>query len=307
MIKEGNEVDQYRMRLEMALKIANICIFEVDIIRQRYTFFANSEDIFGKSSEQILSEIDSFSELEPEVYQKKITEYFSHPDDQSVIDRAFHSILQGIPTSYEARMKAGDSCFTWCRLDVTPIVEEGIPKRMIGVITNINHLKKKALRLEHAVRYDNFTGLYHKRVFIEEVDKKIKEDRNQCHALLILDIDDFKHINDSFGHLKGDEIILLIARELLQVFNKDDFIGRFGGDEFIVYIHEVKDQQVLIDKLDHLVNFGKKQEISWTNSVGIAIYPKDATTVDGLMSCADEALYEAKREKATFQFYEVKE
>ena len=112
---------EYRERMQIALRAAEICIFEVDLTEQRYTFFENSECIFHKSGEQILREIECYASLPQEEYQKGVTEYFSHPGDKAVVDKAFEAIGNGHSYTYEARMKAGDQEYTWCRLNVAPV------------------------------------------------------------------------------------------------------------------------------------------------------------------------------------------
>lgn len=123
------EAKEYKERLRIALKAAKICVFEVDLTQQLYTFFENAEDIFGVSGEAILNDVRPFGKLEPAAYQKAVSEYFSHPDDQKVIDKAFQSIFSGQTTTYEARMRAGGSDYLWCKIDVTPILENQVPVR----------------------------------------------------------------------------------------------------------------------------------------------------------------------------------
>ena len=138
-----DDLRKYRERLSIALKAADICVFEVELQRQAYTFFANAEAVFGVSGEKILTDVAAFSHLSPAKYQQAVTEYFSHPGDAAVIAAAFRDILAGRPTAYNARMKAGDTKFVWCHIDVCPILQEGIPVRMIGVINNLSALQEK--------------------------------------------------------------------------------------------------------------------------------------------------------------------
>ena len=155
--------ERYKERLNIALKAAKICVFEVDIANQLYTFFENAEDIFGVSGEVILKEVQPFCNLAPDSYRRAVSEYFSHPDDIAVIEEAFKSIFDGKAITYEARMRAGGSGFVWCKIDVTPIIENGVPVRMIGVITDITTVKTKINELENAVKHDSFTGLWDKK------------------------------------------------------------------------------------------------------------------------------------------------
>ena len=96
-------------------------------------------------------------------------------------------------------MRAGNSEYKWCKLDVTPIIHQGIPIKMIGVITDIDQLKRKNIALQSAIMYDGFTGLYNKQSAAHFIKKRLKEYPQQKHALIVLDIDNFKHVNDTYG------------------------------------------------------------------------------------------------------------
>ncbi len=116
-----------------------------------------------------------------------------------MIEDAFAQILNGKPAIYDARMKAGGSGFIWCRIHVTPIIEDNKPVRMIGVIMDITDTKKKTESLEQAVNRDAFTGFYNKEYSITLIRDILEERKNLQHALVILDIDNFKHFNDTYG------------------------------------------------------------------------------------------------------------
>ena len=222
------EAKEYKKRLHIALKAAKICVFEVDLVNQLYTFFENAEDIFGVSGEAILNDVRPFSQLPPDAYQKAVTEYFSHPDDNQVIEKAFQEIFSGKTATYEARMRAGGSDYLWCKIDVIPVMENKLPVKMIGVITDITSVKRKTDRLENEVKLDTFTGIYNKKYAIEIIEDLLEQDSGQKHALVLLDIDHLKHLNDTYGHTLGDEAIQLVAATLKRSFRKTDVLGRFG-------------------------------------------------------------------------------
>lgn len=296
------EAKEYKERLHIALKAAKICVFEVDLTQQLYTFFENAEDIFGVSGEAILNDVRPFGKLEPAAYQKAVSEYFSHPDDQKVIDKAFQSIFSGQTTTYEARMRAGGSDYLWCKIDVTPILENQVPVRMVGVITDISDMKSKTDQLENAVKLDNFTGLYNKKYAIEMIEGLIEKRSGQRHALVLLDIDNFKIFNDTYGHALGDEAIQLVSDTLKQSFRKTDILGRFGGDEFIIFIPNFPNDQWLVEKIQKLLYF-KNDRFDCTSSIGAAIFPEDARNFDPLFAKADQALYQAKLQRETYAFF----
>lgn len=296
------ELAQYKERLRIALNAARICIFEVDLSRQLYTFFENAEVIFGVSGEKILRDVQPFSQLDPEAYRLVASEYFSHPDDVETIEMAFSRILNGKPAVYEARMKAAGSGFVWCRISVTPILDNGKPVRMVGVITDIADLKEKTDNLKHAVNLDGFTGLYNKGHTIALIRNALQKNPQAKHALVVLDIDNFKSFNDTYGHDEGDKVILSTARQLKKVFRETDIVGRFGGDEFMVLVRNMPDEQKLNSSLFDLLRLQMDGFIS-TNSIGISMFPQDAVTFDDLFKKADVALYHAKNQKAKFFYF----
>lgn len=198
-------------------------------------------------------------------------------------------------------MKAGGSAFIWCRISVTPIIEDGKPVRMVGVITDITDLKEKTESLRRAVNLDSFTGLYNKDHTIALINNILDMGTHVKHALVILDIDNFKKFNDTYGHDQGDKIIKALSQKLKNTFRKTDIVGRFGGDEFIVFIQNIEDDQWLRDKLHHLIRF-EAGTFTCTSSMGVSVFPLDAANFEMLFKKADIALYHAKsaKEKAVF-------
>ena len=295
------EAEEYKERLRIALKAAKICVFEVDLTRQLYTFFENAEDIFGVPGEVILNDVRPFCNLKTAAYQKAVSEYFSHPDDKEVIDKAFQAVYNGQTETYEARMRAGGSDYLWCKIDVTPIIENQVPVRMIGVITDISNLKTRTDRLENEVKLDNFTGLYNKKYAIDRIVDLMKMYPDHKNALVLLDIDHFKSFNDTYGHAVGDEAIQLVADTLKQSFRKTDVVGRFGGDEFIVFIPNIPGEEWLDTKLRGLLRF-ENSRCCCTGCAGVAIFPDDAADFNTLFVKADKALYHAKLHRESYAF-----
>lgn len=298
-----DEINQYKERLRIALKAAKVCIFEVDLLRQLYTYFENAEVIFGVSGDDILTDVRPYSVLEPKEYHRAVSAYFSHPDDEEVIEAAFKRMFDGEPAVYEARMKAGGSRFVWCRVNVTPILENGKPVRMVGVITDITDIKERTESLELAVNLDDFTGLYNKGYTISLIRNILRKEPHSVHALMILDIDDFKKFNDTYGHIEGDKVIQAVSCRIKNTFRKSDIVGRFGGDEFIIFIPDIGEAQWLYNKFPELTRV-EADRYTCTNSVGVAVFPQDAKNFDELFKKADTALYRAKTRKGRAMFFQ---
>ena len=289
----------YKNRLTVALKAARICVFEVDLTQQLYTFFENAEDIFGISGEEILAQVQPYSTLSPEEYQRAVSSYFSHPDDAAVISEAFACIFRGQQTTYEARMKAGNSEFIWCKLDVVPILENGHPVRMIGVITDISEARKQKTLLEQRANLDGFTGLWNKQYAISAIRSVLEQEPEDRHALLVMDVDDFKHFNDTYGHAEGDRLLLALSDRIASTFQEDSIVGRFGGDEFIVFIRNMQnegDVDRLYREIESIARV-EHEDLSAALSVGTAFYPVDGTSFEALFEQADRMLYQEKLKK----------
>lgn len=291
-----HELVQYRERLDIALKVSGSCVFEVDLVQQRYTYFQNAEDIFHVSSEKIMEDVRAYSALPPEEYQKGVSAYFSHPGDFAVIGEAFRHVLAGEPSIYEARMKAGGSEYVWCRVHVTPVVENGIPVRMIGVLININDMKKESEALKQASQTDMLTGLYNKSSAEARIRRILEQSaQDQYHALLLLDLDNFKRINDTYGHQTGDQVIWEVADRLRALFRNSDVLGRWGGDEFLVLVRDITDSNLLEEEQRQLSTF--RAEGGAALSTGIAFYPREAGNFYDLFAMADQRLYQNKKDK----------
>lgn len=301
-----DNTNEYKNRLTVALKAAKICVYEVDLTRQLYTFFENAEDIFGITGEKVLAEVRPYSSLNPTEYRKAVSSYFSHPDDEPIITKAFECILNGQPTSYTARMKAGDSEYIWCKLDVTPIMENEQPVRMIGVITDISEMRRQKDLLEQKVNLDGFTGLWNKEYSISTIRATLEQDSNQRHALLVMDVDRFKHFNDTYGHAEGDKILLATADHLSETFQQDSLVGRFGGDEFLIFVRNLQGEQDLEQlqkKIQSLTQITCGNHVI-TTSIGAALYPNDGSDFETLFQRADQALYQAKTKLSHAVFYQ---
>ena len=132
--------------------------------------------------------------------------------------------------------------------------------------------------------------------------------------LLLIDVDNFKKVNDTYGHQCGDEILTYVIQNLRDTYVSGEIIGRIGGDEFVVFIGDVKEKAQLLEKAQELHNLLHRpyrrgnQTIPVSASIGVAMYPEDGACYDELLYCADNALYEVKAtQKGNFAIYSAKE
>lgn len=120
---------------------------------------------------------------------------------------------------------------------------------MIGIVTDISDIREKRDSLQKAAQLDDFTGLYKKGYAIARMEKILQQELGQSHALVILDIDNFKAFDDTYGHDIGDKIIWEAASRFKAAFRKTDILGRFGGDGFILFVRDIDGIQWLQSKL----------------------------------------------------------
>lgn len=154
---------------------------------------------------------------------------------------------------------------------------------------------------------DPLTRTYNKVSAKALSESYLKEsEQTDCHACFFLDIDDFKAVNDTYGHKCGDEMILYCTDVLTSNFRRSDVISRFGGDEFFILMRDVKDEDYIRLKAQNLLDHFARNTYHATISIGISLYPKHGTSYEELLSHADVALYDAKSKgKRSYSIYET--
>ena len=301
------ELQKFKERFGFVLKSTGTCVFEVELERRHYTFFENSDEIFGKTGEEILRDLGEMEKIQGTRRFDAITDSFFHFKDREYVERAEQEVKKGNAFSYQARMKHKNGSYAWCKIEVFPVEEEGIPVRMIGVITNINSLKRENLKLREKIYFDNFLRIYTKEYSLEMIEKTLETMSFQLHALIIMDMDNFKEVNDTYGHSEGDRVLLETAAQLKEKFRTTDIVGRFGGDEFIILMCSIPDTECVRKKLEGILHESRLKH-GVTKSAGVAVFPEDGVSLDQLFVRADKALYAAKKVKNTYCFYsDIKE
>lgn len=190
----------------------------------------------------------------------------------------------------------------WAMTSVN-LMEDSKAGDIKGVVChqNIDRQKRDSFHLKYQAKKDELTGLYNRRAVIEEVKKTLYESGGDtCHAMMILDLDNFKMVNDTYGHQEGDRVLAETAAYLTSSLRKMDVVGRLGGDEFIFLMRDASNEAVVIQKLQTMCEGfqnlykGIIAELPVSVSIGMCFFPFDGTSWETLYEKADLALYQAK-------------
>jgi diguanylate cyclase (GGDEF)-like protein/PAS domain S-box-containing protein len=188
-------------------------------------------------------------------------------------------------------------------IEIRQVIDDrGEPVRLLAVLEDITERKRAEQTLRYLASYDILTGLPNRSLLVSRLQQAIaRASQAQSRlALLFIDLDRFKHVNDSLGHAVGDELLRQVARRISATVGDKERTARLGGDEFTVLLPEVRGDQLkqladdLIDAFAAPIVL-QQSEISISPSIGIALYPDHAQTVEELLKCADSAMYQAKR------------
>ena len=165
---------------------------------------------------------------------------------------------------------------------------------------DIDAEKREQQELAVAAKMDRMTMLLNRETTMRYIRRVLEENKAEKHVLFMFDVDNFKHLNDTMGHQKGDEFLVELARGLKKSFRDSDIVGRVGGDEFFALMKNVPDTALVERKANELLSTIQEicagyADIQLSGSIGIGIYPENGKTLDELYGQADEALYQAKR------------
>ena len=271
----------------------NVPVMTISLDQNLHCRFANKrfaefysltvERALGKHLREILGE-DAFRDVESEL----------------------NKVLQGMPITYERlrRLPSGESRHLEIRL-LPHIGERGQSLGCFAVVIDITEHKLAHDRIQRVAHHDSLTGLPNRLLFNDRLAQSIRLARreNRKFALLFLDLDKFKQVNDTLGHDAGDELLQQVAARIRRELRDSDTVARVGGDEFTVILPDVvqaQDAETVARKIVaaltapiRLERQGRSVEIG--TSIGIALYPTDAEDADALVSAADAAMYSAKQ------------
>ncbi len=237
-----------------------------------------------------------------------------HPADLILVQQAWNRLVCDQESiALELRLATREGGHTWIHLLAGALHDRnGGLLGYLGAISDISELKAAQIQMENLAFYDPLTGLANRRLFKNRLEKAVKSvmRSGSSMALMFLDMDQFKRINDTLGHDAGDILLKEVAARLNATVRENDTVSRIGGDEFTILltdVHQTADVLIVAEKLLHALAKPiriKGQDIVTTVSIGITMTPEDSSNVNTLMKNADLAMYRAKElGRNNFQFF----
>ncbi len=200
------------------------------------------------------------------------------------------------------RNKQGEEYLEWLSISAVHDEQEEL-SHFVGIFTDITQAKENEERLQYLAHYDQLTGLPNRVLFDDRLRQAIAQARREQRqvAVLFLDLDGFKAVNDTLGHTSGDEMLQQVSERLTHCLRATDSVARFGGDEFTIALAAIEDRDDVIRIANKIIAevarpyYLDGTEASVTTSIGISFYPGDGSDPNVLIQRADTAMYHAKR------------
>ncbi|NOR72529.1 MAG: diguanylate cyclase [Mariprofundaceae bacterium] len=229
-----------------------------------------------------------------------------HPDDYAFVDRAYtESVKNHTPYDIEHRLLMQDGSIKWvnerCR---TSYDDNGTPLRSIGTVLDITERKQAEEQIREMAYQDHLTGLPNRALFYDRLEQGLAHaHRNRkLTALLALDLDHFKSINDELGHEWGDQALIKVGKRLLQCVRATDTVARLGGDEFSIILVDVASEEAACKIAEKVITAIsqplslKKSQYTLGVSIGIHLISPGDGDMENIINRADSAMYQAKKE-----------
>ncbi|MCW8884372.1 MAG: EAL domain-containing protein [Motiliproteus sp.] len=296
------------VRMEIATDISLRKINEDKLRLSAAVFDTAAEAVMITDANNLIQKVNpAFCSItgysEQEMLGKPPTVLASGRHDQHFYDELWSSLEQSGFWQGEIwnRRKTGEVYPEW--LSITAVKnEKGVLLHYVSLFSDISKRKRDEEKIRHQANYDFLTGLPNRNLFIDRFSRAIQQSqRDQSRvALLFIDLDQFKYVNDTFGHPAGDQLLQQASQRLTEIMRSSDTVARLGGDEFTVLLTQVDEITRVEDVSGRiLVELSKpylieKNEAFVSASIGVTVYPDDGTDVDSLLRNADSAMYRAK-------------
>lgn len=297
---ENTKDSENEARFRIALEASNDLVFEWDLDRDRIS--AEREPL-GRLFQIHLDEKQALDPL-PEIMK------MIHPEDVAEVQDMLRAdlLIRKSPEEIKAltkdfRIQGGRSHPIWVRGTLIPIQNRsGLVTRAIGILKDVDKNKRLAMEMQRKSQQDAVTGIFNRGYTEYAVNQYFFEAGKSANAaLMMIDVDDFKQVNDTYGHLYGDRVLREITRKMADLFKSPNILGRIGGDEFVVFVENPLSLEWIEDKAWILIEkfaeafAGHNSQIKTSCSIGISFAPLHGSDFQSLLDKADTAMYQAKR------------
>lgn len=299
--KIDNEYKQYRQGYALSIEAMNGAIWRWDDKSERVYVSNKIKELLGLEKDRIT--LEQWYEYIVESDLKRVKSYF----DGICFNRMC------ISTNLRYSIKSVNGEIVHIEYKGKGIISDGIYS-LSGVIMNITNEKNSEQKIHFMSYYDDVTGIPNRKMFTEKFQELINNNSN-CKSqlgIIFFDIDNFKNINDTYGHEIGDEILLKLCGRVENILDGRQTFARFGGDEFVIAFSNIINENEIKEFLDELLLKVRKpfevnnKKIYCTISIGVSIYLKDADGLDILLKTADMAMHKAKEEgKNRYKFFDI--
>jgi diguanylate cyclase (GGDEF)-like protein/PAS domain S-box-containing protein len=283
-----------KARLSVALHATQIAIWDWDIKRDRWYASRVYYTSLGYPPERRRGD--------REIWIERV-----HPDDRGRVLGIIQKAMQGdtAPYEYEARLRHADGSYRWMQVRGVAVDHNsrGLATRMLGVRQDITEKKAAEERIRRLAHYDTLTQLPNRTWLNEIMPGTFTRARigGETMAVLVVDVDNFKNINDTFGHSIGDELLVDVAKRIGTLACEADVVARIGGDTFVMVLSGGKISQAitLAQRLIELLSLPFRTgqlDLMITASIGVALSPAHGVDFDTLFKCADGAMHRAKQQ-----------
>ena len=300
-----NEVQKYKS----AIDSENIVICEVDLTRNYY--LSGYEELLSMSGIESSNNYSSIIRLLARDYFHidNMNEFMLKNNPGNLVSLFLSGITDA---AFEYRIIGANTSEKWLYFKYK-LYESPTTKDICAIVSimDISEKKFKEAELINKAERDQMTGLYNKTTTEKLINEWMQNNRSGFGALMMIDIDNFKNINDKLGHLYGDMILKKLAEKLMLMFRANDVVGRIGGDEFFVFLKKMSSEELISTKADEICklfhNVYREKDIlcEISSSIGITLFPKHGNTLDVLYRNADKALYLRKEKgKNGYTLYE---
>ena len=299
MKKHQIELQRIKEKYEIVEELSENILFTYDV----------ATDVFEASS-KILRSMGTRTRIENAIESMTYGDILDHRDVPAFIGALSNALSGQRKNSFDARVINSRGDGIWHKIKFFVLYDEnGDAVQFVGTLTDVDKEKKEKKRLIVQAETDQLTGFLNKLSTALKVNELLREHADG--ALFLFDIDDFKKLNDTYGHYVGDIFLKEFTSKLSMSFRSTDVFGRVGGEEFILYLggvgdnkHYIEEKAVQIENICHSIKLDAAPEREFSCSIGIAMAPDNGKNYTSLYEKADEAMYSVKRSgKDNFAFY----